>query len=53
VQTLLFLANNSGETIKFYEDYNHPKPDARKKWHVFICNDFEDMKDKEVCNEPK
>jgi hypothetical protein len=41
-----FLTDNSGEQTKFNEAYNHPKPDARVKWRVAICEAFEDMKNK-------
>jgi hypothetical protein len=41
-----FLTDNSGEPTKFHEAYNHPKPDARVKWRVAICEAIEDMKNK-------
>jgi hypothetical protein len=43
-----FLADYSGESTKFHEAYNHSEPDARVKWRVASCKEFEDMKNKGV-----
>jgi hypothetical protein len=43
-----FLEDNSGEPIKFFEAYNHPKPDARLKLITAICKECEDIKKKGV-----
>jgi hypothetical protein len=43
-----FLADNSGKSTKFHEAYKLPEPDARVKWSVVICKEFEDMKNKGV-----
>jgi hypothetical protein len=42
------LVDNSGKRTNFYEAYNHPEPDARVKWRIHICKEFEDMKNKGV-----
>jgi hypothetical protein len=42
------LAVNSGKPTNFHVAYNHPDPDARVKWNVAICKEFEDMKNKGI-----
>jgi hypothetical protein len=39
----LLLADDSGEPIKFHENYNDPESDARVKWRNAICKEFEDI----------
>jgi hypothetical protein len=42
-----FLEYNKVLAKKFHEAYNHPKLDARVKWHEAIGKELEDMKKKE------
>jgi hypothetical protein len=41
-----FSPDDSGELIKFHKAYNHHGSDARVKWRVAICKEFENMKNK-------
>jgi hypothetical protein len=43
-----FLADNSGESTKFHEDYNHPESVVRVRWYLGIYKEFEDMKNNRV-----